>query len=660
MIRFVFALLLFALPVQAQTALQIVEAWHGIPDPSAAYAAASSAASAEDAAYAAAVANPTPATYAAAEAAAQAAKEAYTFAAFAAQGATQLPSSTGQIAYTMADCQQIVANNLSAAPGLGYTVDSQAGTFYDPVTNITVKQSCLDNSAGAHIYPAHPFDQTTPPAQTALTPVLGEWVGGALSFDGTDDYLTRDADLTGATDSQSGIVSVAFTMADTSGAAMRVFSGAAGRFTLTVNTTGYATIFGRNAAGTVILYLQSTVAVDDGNSHHVMASWNLSTQTAHLYVDGTEALAGNAILTNDTIDYTDGDFAVGAYPTGANKMTGTIESIYVNEGVYLDLSQSANRVKFYDNGPADLGADGSTPTGSSPILYMTGVTNAGTGGAFTAHGNPGSGYYSEAETAKIIVWGQSHCANSINGRYVPDIPDGFSESVPPFYAYANGSFYRLRDPVAGSRDSTTDGNTLSRLGEAVLGRPIGSSTIKRVVIRGFCAGGTSINDWTTGGFLNSELITQLQDFVTNVGMPNGLYFEQGDADAGMGTMPTQEWLDKFNAMIASIRSVIPTVANGGPPITVAETTMCNARDATVAYNATILNRGPDYYINNEKGRMQIRAAQEMAGAQEGFQPGANTDQIVNYLTRSSEGDGCHWGPTDAAAVAAEMAERLYP
>jgi len=65
----------------------------------------------------------------------------------ASQNGVALPSSTGQ-AVTYATCQQVIANNLTVAPRLGYTVNTAAGTFTDPQTGITIQQGCT---------PAAPF-----------------------------------------------------------------------------------------------------------------------------------------------------------------------------------------------------------------------------------------------------------------------------------------------------------------------------------------------------------------------------------------------------------------------------------------------------------------------------------------------------------------------
>ena len=58
---------------------------------------------------------------------------------------------------------------------------------------------------------------------------------------------------------------------------------------------------------------------------------------------------------------------------------------------FIDFSNATNRQKFYSSGgdAVDLGSDGSTPTGSAPLVYLhldsgeTGnnfASNAGTGG----------------------------------------------------------------------------------------------------------------------------------------------------------------------------------------------------------------------------------------------------------------------------------------
>jgi len=101
---------------------------------------------------------------------------------------------------------------------------------------------------------------------------------------------------------------------------------------------------------------------------------------------------------------------MGTY-NGALKSNGAISEFYFAPNQYLDLSVEANRRKFItaDGKPADLGADGSTPTGTAPAIYLPNRaaligTNAGTGGNFTVNGAPKDAnstplyYYAEPAT----------------------------------------------------------------------------------------------------------------------------------------------------------------------------------------------------------------------------------------------------------------------
>lgn len=67
---------------------------------------------------------------------------------------------------------------------------------------------------------------------------------------------------------------------------------------------------------------------------------------------------------------------------------GDVADIYIAFGQWLDLTNPANVAKFIAAGkPVDLGADGSTPTGTAPTIFFSGdasefATNKGLGGAF--------------------------------------------------------------------------------------------------------------------------------------------------------------------------------------------------------------------------------------------------------------------------------------
>jgi len=223
----------------------------------------------------------------------------------------------------------------------------------------------------------------------------------AADFDGTNDYMTRGADLTGSADSKSGILSAWLRIDGHDGVQIFILENysSALRFFFYRNSLNTFTISGRNASGTVILSLvSSTTYTTSSTWRHVLASWDLATAAGHLYINDVSDL-GSSTLTNDTLDYTTGAFAVGASPVGApgDEFDGAMADIYFAPGQYLDFSIAANRRKFISPSgkPVHLGTDGSLPTGTAPLLYChlddgeavaNFATNRGSGGNLSITG----------------------------------------------------------------------------------------------------------------------------------------------------------------------------------------------------------------------------------------------------------------------------------
>lgn len=226
---------------------------------------------------------------------------------------------------------------------------------------------------------------------------FGAFVVDGADFDGTNDYMTRGAGLTGAADSKLGIFSAwirldaatgEFYIADTN-SDCAVFRGALSE-KWQINMA--------NAAATNILLLQTSTTILAGASwRHFLASWDLGTVGArHLYVDDVSNISV-VTFTNDTIDYTKTNWGIGADPAGGSKVNGCLSEFYFAPGQYLDFSVEANRRKFISatGKPVSLGATGSIPTGVAPLVYLhlddgeavaNFATNRGTGGNFTITG----------------------------------------------------------------------------------------------------------------------------------------------------------------------------------------------------------------------------------------------------------------------------------
>lgn len=237
-------------------------------------------------------------------------------------------------------------------------------------------------------------------ANQAAGPTAPPYVPNAVEFDGTNDWMLRGAGLTGAADGKKGIVSfwVKFTADYTTFAFILDGNYPAGGNGLFIyRAAGYQMyIDGYNAAGAAV-FNASSVGGQPFNVaagwQHFMCSWDLAIGAYGMYVDGVSQ--GSALmLTNDSIDYTQANWAIGGSTApGSFMVQACVADLYVNLAENIDLSDAGNRAKFYSAGgaPVDLGSDGSTPTGTAPIIFMKGNAagfnvNSGTGGNFTTTG----------------------------------------------------------------------------------------------------------------------------------------------------------------------------------------------------------------------------------------------------------------------------------
>ncbi|MCB9988798.1 MAG: hypothetical protein H6868_05600 [Rhodospirillales bacterium] len=274
------------------------------------------------------------------------------------------------------------------------------------------------------------------------------YTANAVHFDGTSDYLTRGADLTGTSDSRKLLVSYWFRR-DSSGVTAIVASTDNSHFLTQHNSSGRMLVKATNGAGGELVNLRSP-NVSDTSWHHLIASVDLDilgSGTLYFDDDPSGTLLYQSTV-GDNIDFTNPNFGIGANPfTAGGKFDGDLADVYINYGEYLDLTVEANRRRFIDaaGNPVYLGADGSKPTGNVPIVYVAGDTatwhtNLGSGGGFTENGaltdagtNPGwksnglVGYWKLDETSGTIAADSS--GNGNNGTMAGGL-DATNDSVP--------------------------------------------------------------------------------------------------------------------------------------------------------------------------------------------------------------------------------------
>lgn len=230
------------------------------------------------------------------------------------------------------------------------------------------------------------------------------------SADFSSDYMLRGAGLTGAADSKSGVLSWWMRLDGGDGSSLHVLNSTGNNIIALRRTDNIVGIGGENAAGTEILLLRSTGTYTAGAAWlHVLASWDLATGAGHLYInDANDLDTGTDVLTNDTIDYTVADWAVGGTPVPAATFDGCLADVYFAPGQYLDLSLVHNRRKFISASgkPVHLGTTGALPTGTAPLIYLhlddaeavaNFATNRGTGGDFSITGTLATGSSSPSD-----------------------------------------------------------------------------------------------------------------------------------------------------------------------------------------------------------------------------------------------------------------------
>ena len=221
----------------------------------------------------------------------------------------------------------------------------------------------------------------------------------AVTFDGTNDYLNATS-ITGIADSKQGTVSVWVRMADITLPITRIlwFGTATPTMGITVTSvSGILSFFLRNSAGTVI-WNQDVGTASDYTSdtwYHLCISWDLSTLTTHMYLDDVSNKGQlHTAPVNALADLTTTPYRIGSVYDNSGKFYGDMSELYFTTE-YLDISTESNRRKFItaDGKPVNLGSNGSTPTGTQPLIYFSGEasvwnagTNKGSGGDFTMTG----------------------------------------------------------------------------------------------------------------------------------------------------------------------------------------------------------------------------------------------------------------------------------
>lgn len=220
----------------------------------------------------------------------------------------------------------------------------------------------------------------------------------AVNFDGTNDYLTRGADLDGVSDGSEVLIS----------ARMR-FTGSASDNEWIFNIAGNTVGFLRNAAD-VFSIIFGSVGYAQGMSAEADGTWDETDGFIHyLGYFNTNAAAGartHDIYINDAeaynssgfdyggafnIDLTGGDVAIGAATDASGKVSLDLADLLIWFGVTHDITVEANRRLFTSSQGRPVPPAVSINALGTPDVALYGATdtwhtNKGSGGGFTENG----------------------------------------------------------------------------------------------------------------------------------------------------------------------------------------------------------------------------------------------------------------------------------
>tara|TARA_R100001129_G_scaffold150906_2_gene113066 strand:- start:617 stop:2767 length:2151 start_codon:yes stop_codon:yes gene_type:complete len=251
-----------------------------------------------------------------------------------------------------------------------------------------------------------------------------QYNAAASEFDGSSDDLTVSS-LTGAADSKLFTFSCNFKRRNTGNRHIfHLVNSGTTAFVVQVEDSGLL-IIGSNASNSAILFYSGGTDLEQGKYYSLQISCDMSdTSKRHVLLDGVDAGGNFSVYTDDSINFTVSDYTIGGYTSGT-QFKGEISDFYFQDGEYIDLSASNPFFDTDTNKPKNLGADGSEPTGTSPLIYLPirghdAGNNKGTGGNFTVNDGPFTGAKGPSE-----FWGECVEFNGSNQNMASSSNLGF-------------------------------------------------------------------------------------------------------------------------------------------------------------------------------------------------------------------------------------------
>lgn len=215
------------------------------------------------------------------------------------------------------------------------------------------------------------------------------YVATAKDYDGLNNFALRGADLTGNANSKIALISVWFRVDAGNGTTRYIQSASLGRIALNLTTANTLRLTVFDTSPAIALQVDTVATFLSGSAwHNVIISFDLSNSTVQIAVDGSLQTPNIIQGPFDVlVDWTRADHSIGALIGGTLFWDGCLAEFYFNNTARVDLEQP-NALRLFvspDGSPMDLGANGSFPTNSQPIVYTRAAdpaVNLGSGGNY--------------------------------------------------------------------------------------------------------------------------------------------------------------------------------------------------------------------------------------------------------------------------------------
>ena len=192
-----------------------------------------------------------------------------------------------------------------------------------------------------------------------------------VSFDGTNDYLSRSSDLVGNADGKTFTFSLFAYLRNNPSDNQAIYvardTTTNYRFLFSVGSSNPSIfrIIGRNTSNIVVFQLECDGEFTFDTWVHILVSIDL-TNSSNRYVYINDRVPTNVlwdVFTNDNIDFAVPYHSVSELHSGQQKITGRLSHLFLDH-TYRDLSVEANRRLFIDSDgkPADIQANFASST----------------------------------------------------------------------------------------------------------------------------------------------------------------------------------------------------------------------------------------------------------------------------------------------------------